>query len=131
MTSLRKALLFGLIAWLLPFLVAFVIFPLRQSARPPFESIMPVALALTVVALALLYFEGVSQRFVREGVLLGLLWLAVSVLIDLPLFLFGGPMQMTFGAYVADVGATYVMMPVIAGGIGVALARARAAGTGR
>lgn len=64
-------------------------------------------------------------------VLLGLLWLAVSVLIDLPLVLFGGPMQMTLGAYVADIGATYLMMPVIAGGIGLALERAQGGGTGR
>jgi hypothetical protein len=45
MTSLRKALFYGVLVWLIPFAVAFLIFPLRQSARPLFESIMPVALA--------------------------------------------------------------------------------------
>ncbi|MGH7675162.1 MAG: hypothetical protein ACREMV_07805, partial [Gemmatimonadales bacterium] len=52
MVSLRKALLYGLFIWLITFGVAFAIFPLRASARPLFESVMPVALACSVVALA-------------------------------------------------------------------------------
>jgi hypothetical protein len=37
MTSLRKALLLGLVVWLVPFVVACCIFPLKESWRPLFE----------------------------------------------------------------------------------------------
>ena len=37
--------------------------------------------------------------------------------------LFGGPMLMTVGEYLADIGATYVMIPVITIGLGQVLER--------
>ncbi len=46
MKSLRRALVFGFLIWLLPFVVSILIFPLRTSHRALFESIMPVALNL-------------------------------------------------------------------------------------
>ena len=43
MTSWPRALGLGVAAWLAPFVVAVLAFPFRESARPLFESIMPVA----------------------------------------------------------------------------------------
>ena len=122
MTSARRALVYGLLVWLIPFAVAFAIFPLRQSNRPLFESIMPVAVAGAVAGYAVRYFRIVTTDFVREGLRLGLVWLLISVAIDAPLMLFGGPMHMSLGQYLADIGVTYLLMPVITVGIGVALA---------
>jgi hypothetical protein len=128
MASMRRALLFGLLVWLIPFGVAFLIFPLRQSSRPLFESIMPVAVAAVVAGCGLSYFRHVTTGFVREGLALGILWLVISVAIDAPLMLFGGPMQMTIPQYAADIGLTYLLMPVITGAMGAALARQRKVG---
>lgn len=90
MTSLRKALLYGVAVWLIPFVVASLIFPLRASNRPLFESIMPVAVAGGVVIFAVRYFRSVTAGFVAEGLRLGLLWLAISIAIDAPLMLLVG-----------------------------------------
>jgi hypothetical protein len=122
MTSISRALVFGLFLWLIPFAVAFVIFPLRESSRPLFESIMPITIAVVTAALGVAYFKRVSGAFVKEGVMLGLLWMTVSMAIDAPLMLFGGPMQMTVGQYLADIGLTYLIMPAVTVGIGAALA---------
>lgn len=124
-TSVRRALLFGLFIWLTPFVVAFLIFPLRESSRPLFESIMPVAIAVPTAVLGVRYLRNVRQGLVREGILLGLLWLAISIAIDAPLMLLGGPMRMTIGAYVADIGITYLIIPVVT----VGLAAAQSAGS--
>ncbi len=120
MVSVKRALLFGVFIWLIPFAVAFAIFPLRESARPLFESIMPVSIAIAATVFGLRYFRGLRRDRLREGVTVGLLWFAVSVIIDLPLMLLGGPMQMTVGAYTADIAVTYLMIPVITMGIAVA-----------
>ena len=122
MTSIGRALVYGFLIWLVPFAVAFLIFPLRESARPLFESIMPVTVAVVTVALGVAYFKRVGQAFIKEGVMLGFLWLAVSILIDAPLMLLGGPMQMTIGAYMADIGLTYLIMPTVTVGFGALLA---------
>jgi hypothetical protein len=122
MAAFGRALLFGFLVWLIPFVTAFAIFPLRQSARPLFESIMPVTVTLVVVAFGLMYFKGVTRRFTWEGLSLGLLWMAESVAIDAPLMLLGGPMQMSGGEYLADIGVTYLLMPVVTVGLGLAKA---------
>ncbi len=124
MTSMGKALLFGFLVWLVTFSVAFAIFPIRETSRPLFESIMPVAIAIIVVPLGVVYFRRIRRRLMREGLLLGLLWVLMCVAIDTPLMLLGGPMYMTVPDYLADIGVTYLMIPVIT--IGIAAARAQA-----
>lgn len=108
--------------WLVPFLLAFLAFPWRESARPLFESIMAVTVTATAVVLGLGYLRRVERGCGREGVVLGLMWLVMSVLIDAPLMLLGGPMKMSFGAYLADIGLTYVSIPVVTWGLAVARA---------
>ena len=43
---------------------------------------------------------------------LGLIWFAISFLVDLVMFS-SGPMKMPFTDYLADVGIVYVMIPII------------------
>ena len=122
MTSWRRAVLLGLLVWLVPFIVAFVAFPLKSANYPLFESIMPVALTATVVLCSLRYFRKVDRPTVREGALLGVLWTLISIAIDLPLML-SPPMNYSMDQYLADVGLTYLMMPIITAGIALAAAR--------
>lgn len=124
MSAKGKAVLFGFIVWLVAFAAAFVIFPLRESARPLFESIMPVVLSAATAALAVIYFRGVTRDHLKEGVALGVLWLVINVLVDAPLMLLGGPMKMTVGAYTADIGVTYLLIPAVTIGIGAGIANA-------
>ncbi len=125
MRSWRRVLGLGVVVWLAPFVVAFLAFPFRESARPLFESIMAVALTATVVILGLRYLRRIDGGFVREGFLLGVIWFVMCVLIDAPLMLLGGPMKMTFGEYMADIGLTYVIIPVVTSGLAAARAGAR------
>jgi hypothetical protein len=125
MRSWRRILVLGFVVWLAPFVVAFLTFPFRESARPLFESIMAVTVTATAVILGLTYLRRINGGFFREGLLLGVIWFVMCVLIDAPLMLFGGPMKMTFGAYMADIGLTYVIIPVVTSG----LAAARACGS--
>ena len=52
MAAKGKPVLFGFLVWLAAFVAAILIFPLRESARPLFESIMPVVLSSATAALA-------------------------------------------------------------------------------
>jgi hypothetical protein len=116
MTSWRRSLLLGLLVWLLPFVVAFAAFPLKSTNYPLFESIMPVVLAAVVVVCSLWYFQPIEHPSMREGLLLGVIWMTISVAFDLPLML-SPPMSYSVQNYVADVGLTYLMMPTITAGI--------------
>ncbi len=119
MAAKGKAILFGFFVWLAAFVVAFLIFPLRESSRPLFESIMPVVVTTATAGFDVVYFRAVRKEYLREGIVLGCLWLAINVVIDLPLMLTAGPMQMTAGQYVADIGLTYLIIPAVTIGIGM------------
>jgi hypothetical protein len=118
MVSIGRGFFFGFLIWLVAFVVAFLIFPLRESARPLFESIMPVVVTTATVVFAVLYYRRVRADYIREGILLGCLWFAINVLIDLPLML-TDPIGMSLGEYWADVGLTYLIIPAVTVGIGL------------
>lgn len=121
MKSIKKAILYGFLIWLIPFVVAFIIFPLHDSNRPLFESIMPVAIALCVVIFGKMYFKNVEANYKKEGIWLGLIWIIISLVIDLILFMPESPMHLSFVDYLMDIGITYLMIPVITIGFGCLL----------
>ncbi len=112
-----RAFLYGLAVWAIPFVAAMIIFPIRENERPLFESIMPVTVALAVVIFAIIYLKNLEMNFSSEGFWLGILWLVMSIAIDMLLFSWG-PMMMNFSDYMKDIGITYLMMPVITTGMG-------------
>ena len=113
-----KAILYGFLIWLIVFVVAFAIFPIRESWRSLFESIMPVAIVLATTTFAHLYLSKTSENVLRESLVVGGLWFVISVLIDLPLML-TGPMEMPLTEYVADIGVTYLIIPISVAGMGL------------
>ena len=117
MKSYKLVLLYGFLIWVIPFVVPILIFPLRASERPLFESIMPVVVTGSTVLFSVLYFARIGSSFLREGILLGIVWFTISVVIDLVMFM-QGPMQMTLLDYVKDIGLTYLMIPTITIGFG-------------
>ena len=119
MASWRRAVWLGLLVWLVPFVVSFALAPVRASWRPLFESIMPVVVSAVVVACGLRYLRKAFRVSIGEGLALGILWLAISVLIDLPLML-SPPIRMPAVEYAADIGLTYLMMPIITAGLAAA-----------
>jgi len=122
MKPLGRTIGFGVLAWLIPFAVAFLAFPLRESARPVFESVMAVTVTATAAILGLVHLRRVANARAREGLLVGIVWLLICIVIDAPLMLVGGPMKMSIGAYLGDIGLTYVSIPVVTWAIGAALA---------
>jgi hypothetical protein len=123
MQSWGKAIGYGFLVWLTPFIIAFIVFSIHVSNRPLFESIMAVAVSGTAVGFGILYLKDISQNIVKEGIKVGLLWLLISILIDAPLMLFGGPMKMSISAYISDIGVTYLCIPIITWGLSVGFSR--------
>lgn len=120
MKSIKIALIYGFIIWVVPFLVALFIFTLRASNRALFESIMAVVLTASVVFFTVKYFKIVAKDFLHEGILVGLLWFVISLALDFPMF-FAGPMKMGAYEYVSDIGFTYLVIPIIVAGFGYVL----------
>jgi hypothetical protein len=122
MKSIKFALLYGFLIWLIVFAVSIVAFPLREPNWPLFESIMPVALTACVTVFAVAYFRRVDIKPLRHGIWLGLIWLAVNLALDQLMFSWG-PMKMSLADYMSDIGVTYLLIPIIPIGMGVLLSQ--------
>lgn len=118
MNKTLKLILYSILMWFVPFLVSFLIYPLKQSTNPFFESIMPVVITATVVVLTISYFKHQDKDFLREGAIIGISWFAISILIDLMMFLPPSPMHMGLSDYMMDIGFTYLIIPVVTLGMG-------------
>jgi uncharacterized membrane protein YpjA len=121
MTKYLKILLFGFLTWLIPFAISFVVFPFKETNRGLFETTMAVSVTAVAVLFAILYLRRVPSGFVGEGILIGIIWFAVNIVIDLFLFLPPSPMQMAFGDYMTDIGFTYLIYPIVTIGFGYLL----------
>lgn len=118
MKSFRKAILYGIFLWLIPFIVAIAIYPIKENNYPFFETIMPVTLTICVVFFGVLYMKKLRGDYVGEGIRIGIIWFAVSFVIDLLMFSWG-KMKMPFIEYLKDIGLTYLIYPTVTIGFGI------------
>ena len=110
--------IFGFFIWLVPFMVSFGIFGLRETNRPLFESIMPVVLVITVLFFSIIYFKKTNKDPIKDGLISGITWFLISIIIDIILFIPESPMQMIISEYMMDIGITYIIILIIPIGIG-------------
>jgi uncharacterized membrane protein YpjA len=74
---------------------------------------MPVVLTSAVVLFTVRYLSKINREFVKEGIFIGIVWLVISLVIDLILFMPESPMQMTLSDYIMDIGITYLIILII------------------
>lgn len=120
MRSLKLALALGFLLWLVPFAVSIGLSSVRASDRTLFETLMPIVITLAVVVSTYAYFRGVRAEFLKEGAAIGAAWLAMSLLLDAPMFAWG-PMAMGVADYIKDIGLTYLVYPIVTVGTGYLL----------
>jgi hypothetical protein len=123
MNKLLKMLLYGLFLWLVPFIAAFPFVDAMGNYTIPetfFKSIMVVVGAFAGVVLSVRYFSSVKKDFFGVGVVLGVVWLAVNLGLDLILVSLGF-FKMTAASYFTDIGLRYLSIPFYTMGMGYAL----------
>ena len=118
MNKYLKIILLGVLVWLVPFVVSIFIYPLKTAGNPLFESIMPLIITIMAISLSYIYLKNIKTFFIREGIIIGVIWLIINIIIDLALFLPTSPMQMSLTGYIEDIGITYLIIPTITIGMG-------------
>ena len=101
------ALIYGFLVWVLPFLIRFFIFPLQISFPILFDSTSPIIITLFTAVFSILYFKNVHSSYLREGFLIGAIWLVINIVIDFLMFM-TGPLIITTSYYVMEKGIIYL-----------------------
>jgi len=105
----KRAVLLGLLSWLVPFAISFVLFPLKKSNAPLFSTLMYLVVLLTAGALLTRYSRSRIVS-VSEALIVGTLWFAINLVFDFPMFAYG-PMKMTALGYYSEIGLVYLTFP--------------------
>lgn len=111
MQPISKALLFGILVWAVPFGLGFIAFPLQDSSPKLFDTLMTLAVCFSACFFGYRYLKQNQSPTHLLGLKLGLLWLAICIGIDLPIFLWA--FSMPLGEYFQDIGLTYGIIPIV------------------
>lgn len=110
---------YGIVVWAIPYATSMPLMWLLFSDERAFKTVMVVEGAVVGALLACGYFAGVHRRFAREGVLLGVTWLAISWLLDLvALVPFA---DLSVWRYFVEIGFRYVGMAATTVAVGYVL----------
>lgn len=117
-----KAILYGVIAWLVPFVLAFFFYSKEGELIIDiffFKTIMIVIGAIIAAILLVFYFKKVKQDFFKESVYIGILWFFINIVLDLLILI---PMsKMMLDVYFMQIGLRYLVIPVMTMMIGAVL----------
>ena len=109
----RRTTWLGFVSWLGPFVVSFLFVDQTGQfiiPQPLFKSLMVVFFGGVGAALLVIAFRRVVPSL-RSGMLLGLYWFAINIVLDLLILipLIGMPVV----TYVYDIGLRYLLIPIM------------------
>lgn len=122
MHSWKKALFYGLLTWLIPFAIAIPFYSKGGALVIDiflFKSIMIIVGSLVGLPLIVSYFKRVNKAFLREGILIGSIWLVMNWVFDFIFFVL--VTKMDIGTYFVQVGIRYLTIPIYSIAIGALL----------
>ena len=122
MKKYQRNILYGFLAWLIPFVASFLFYTGEGELSIDiflFKSIMIVVGTFSAAILLVSYFKNINADYLKEGVIIGLTWLAISILLDLLVLI---PMSgMSIADYFAQIGIRYLAIPAMCIAVGAAL----------
>ena len=117
-----RNILYGFLAWLIPFVASFFFYTREGKLTIDiflFKSIMIVVGSISAAILLVLYFRKINGDYLKEGIIVGLTWLVLNVLLDLLVLI---PMSgMSIADYFTQIGIRYLVIPVMSITVGAAL----------
>ena len=122
MYSWKKALFYGFLTWLIPFLVAVPFYSQDGTLSVEvylFKSMMIIVGSLVGLVLIVGYFKRVDGAFLREGILIGFIWLMMNWMFDFVFFVF--ITKMDIATYFIQIGIRYLTIPIYSIAIGFLL----------
>lgn len=119
-----KNIKLGFISWLLPFALSFVFYKPSGELTVSydlFKSLMIVLGSITGCFLLFRYFKFVGKDFIKQGVLVGISWFLINIVLDTLILL---PMMgESFSNYFISIGLRYTVIPAISITMGYLLNR--------
>ena len=122
MNKYFRNVLYGFLAWLIPFVASFFFYSEEGLTIDIFlfKSIMIVVGSISAAILLILYFKKTSASYLKEGIIVGVAWFGINILLDLLILI---PMSgMIIVDYFTQIGIRYLVIPAMSITVGASLA---------
>lgn len=122
MNKYFRNILYGFLAWLIPF-VASIFFYTKGGKLTIdvflFKSIMIVVGSISGSILLVSYFKRINRAYLKEGIIVGVVWFGMNILLDLLILV---PMsKMSIADYFSQIGIRYLVIPAMSITVGTVL----------
>ena len=114
--NILKIIVLGFIVWLIPTIITYI--TSFTSGLYLFDIISALSIAITVIVFSYLYFKKVNSHYIREGFIIGVVWLLISIVLDIILVLMGIT-KLTLTQYAVFVAPSYIIIPAVTIGFGL------------
>jgi len=115
-------ILYGFLAWFIPFVASFFFYTREGELTIDiflFKSIMIVVGTFSAAFLLVSYFKKINVDYFKEGIIVGLTWFGINILLDLLILI---PMSgMSIADYFIQIGIRYLAIPAMSIAVGTAL----------
>ena len=122
MNKYVRNVLYGFLAWLIPFIASFFFYSREGKLTIDiflFKSIMIVVGSFSAAILLVSYFKNINVDYFKEGIIVGMIWFGISIVLDLLILI---PMSgMSITDYFMQIGLRYLAIPAISIAVGTAL----------
>jgi uncharacterized membrane protein YpjA len=117
-----RNVLYGFLAWLIPFVASFFFYSREGELTIDiflFKSIMIVVGSFSAAILLVSYFKNINVDYLKEGIIIGLIWFGINIVLDLLILI---PMSgMSITDYFTQIGLRYLAIPAMSIAVGTAL----------
>ncbi len=117
-----RILSLGFLSWLIPFAASFLFFKPGGELVVPYATFKSTIMVVGVISgcfLLFQYFKLVAGDFIRNGIIVGISWLAINIILDALILI---PItKTTFAEYFMSIGLSYIAIPVISIAMGYLL----------
>lgn len=118
-----KNIFYGFLVWLIPFVTGFFFYTREGTLtidRYFFKTIMIAVGSISAAVLLISYFKNIDAEYLKEGILVGVIWFGISILLDVLILI---PMSgMSISNYFTQIGLGYLAIPAMSLAVGTAMA---------
>ncbi len=122
MNKYVRNVLYGFLAWLIPFVASFFFYSREGKLTIDiflFKSIMIVIGSFSAAILLISYFKNIKNDYLKEGIIVGLVWFGINIVLDLLILI---PMSgMSIMGYFMQIGLSYLAIPAMSIAVGTSL----------
>ena len=117
-----KNILLGFLSWLIPFVVSFLFYKPGGELVVPYATFKSTIMVVGIISgsyLLFRYFKLVDGDFISHGVVVGLSWFVINIILDAVILI--PMMKTTFTDYFMSIGLSYIGISAISIAMGCLL----------